>query len=73
MSPKELATHRWSNKGRLTSIRNNLLSMVEGINYITDCERLQLCRVIRDLNIVLDRFPQRTADLILKVNGRPTP
>lgn len=69
MTSKEIVQHRWHHKGRLVSMKNNLLQLVETSQSITDCERLQICRLVKDFRKVLDRFPERTAELVLETSN----
>jgi len=66
MTIKEVAHHRWHHKGRLVSMKNNLLQLVETSQTLTDCERIQCCRMVKSFNRMIDRFSENTMEIILE-------
>ena len=70
MTAKEVSSHRWHHKGRLVSMKNNLLQLIETSQTLTDGERIQCCRMIKSFNRMIDRFAENTMEIILETNNK---
>lgn len=69
MTSRAIQQQRWHHKGRLVSMKNNLLQLIETSECLTDCERIQICRLVKGFGNVIEKFPERTASLMLEASG----